>query len=137
MLGGPGVPVNAAHTHTDKRNCTHIHAHTHTRTHTCALQGGRVYDSKYGVTCHWCRQKTLEEHVSARLPLALPPLLCCSGLQEACETWRRGPNMLWGTLTGWMSGSAVPDVPACTRGGTPSVVVPASHGPGACCVLRR
>jgi Zinc-finger domain of monoamine-oxidase A repressor R1 len=27
------------------------------------IQGGRVYDSKYGVTCHWCRQKTLEEHV--------------------------------------------------------------------------
>ena len=27
------------------------------------LQGGRVYDSKLGVTCHWCRQKTLEAHV--------------------------------------------------------------------------
>lgn len=26
-------------------------------------QGGRVYDSKHGVTCHWCRQKTLEDHV--------------------------------------------------------------------------
>jgi len=43
------------------------------------LQGGRVYDSKLGVTCHWCRQKTLEEHVEctaegcgggARLPVA-------------------------------------------------------------------
>ena len=43
------------------------------------LQGGRVYDSKLGVTCHWCRQKTLEEHVEctaegcgggARLPTA-------------------------------------------------------------------
>lgn len=27
------------------------------------IQGGRVYDSKFGVTCHWCRQKTLEMHV--------------------------------------------------------------------------
>jgi len=27
-------------------------------------QGGKVYDSKYGVTCHWCRQKTLEDHVT-------------------------------------------------------------------------
>lgn len=26
-------------------------------------QGGRIYDSKNGVTCHWCRQKTLEDHV--------------------------------------------------------------------------
>ncbi|KAL4517183.1 hypothetical protein Ndes2437B_g06791 [Nannochloris sp. 'desiccata'] len=43
------------------------------------LQGGRVYDSKLGVTCHWCRQKTLEEHVEctaegcgggSRLPVA-------------------------------------------------------------------
>ena len=37
-------------------------------------QGGRVYDSKYGVTCHWCRQKTLEEHVSvAQTARQLPP----------------------------------------------------------------
>ncbi|EFN60142.1 hypothetical protein CHLNCDRAFT_18747, partial [Chlorella variabilis] len=28
----------------------------------------RVYDSKYGVTCHWCRQKTLEEHVTCSHP---------------------------------------------------------------------
>jgi hypothetical protein len=43
------------------------------------MQGGRVYDSKLGVTCHWCRQKTLEEHVEctaegcgggSRLPVA-------------------------------------------------------------------
>ena len=40
--------------------------------------GGRVYDSELGVTCHWCRQKTVETHVTcvgeacagARLPLA-------------------------------------------------------------------
>ncbi|KAL4422435.1 hypothetical protein ABPG75_008632 [Micractinium tetrahymenae] len=32
------------------------------------IQGGRVYDSKYGVTCHWCRQKTLEEHVTCTHP---------------------------------------------------------------------
>lgn len=27
-----------------------------------------MYDSKYGVTCHWCRQKTLEEHVTCTHP---------------------------------------------------------------------
>ncbi|PRW60483.1 cell division cycle-associated 7 [Chlorella sorokiniana] len=32
------------------------------------MMGGRVYDSKYGVTCHWCRQKTLEEHVTCTHP---------------------------------------------------------------------
>lgn len=40
--------------------------------------GGRVYDSERGVTCHWCRQKTVETHVActgeacqgARLPLS-------------------------------------------------------------------
>ncbi|KAL6747477.1 zinc-finger domain of monoamine-oxidase A repressor R1-domain-containing protein [Haematococcus lacustris] len=32
------------------------------------VQGGRVYDSKHGVTCHWCRQKTLEEHVTCSNP---------------------------------------------------------------------
>jgi len=26
-------------------------------------QGGRIYDSKNGITCHWCRQKTVEDHV--------------------------------------------------------------------------
>ena len=26
----------------------------------CALQGGRVYDSETGTTCHQCRQKTVE-----------------------------------------------------------------------------
>lgn len=25
--------------------------------------GGRIYDSILGVTCHWCRQKTVEDHV--------------------------------------------------------------------------
>ena len=25
--------------------------------------GARVYDSELGVTCHWCRQKTVETHV--------------------------------------------------------------------------
>lgn len=31
-------------------------------------QGGRIYDSKHGVTCHWCRQKTLEDHVVCTSP---------------------------------------------------------------------
>lgn len=40
--------------------------------------GARVYDSELGVTCHWCRQKTVETHVlctaegcgKGRLPVA-------------------------------------------------------------------
>jgi hypothetical protein len=27
-----------------------------------------VYDSKFGVTCHWCRQKTLAESVTCTAP---------------------------------------------------------------------
>ena len=30
--------------------------------------GRRIYDSEYGVTCHWCRQKTVEKHVSCTAP---------------------------------------------------------------------
>lgn len=45
------------------------------------FQGGRIYDSKYGLTCHWCRQKTLEEHVTCTNELCgggkrLPVSLC-------------------------------------------------------------
>lgn len=32
------------------------------------VQGGRVYDSTFGVTCHWCRQKTLEDKVTCTSP---------------------------------------------------------------------
>ncbi|KAH7307037.1 hypothetical protein KP509_22G043400 [Ceratopteris richardii] len=33
--------------------------------------GGRIYDSVLGVTCHWCRQKTVEDHVfCCRCPVA-------------------------------------------------------------------
>lgn len=32
------------------------------------IQGGRVYDSTFGVTCHWCRQKTLEDKVTCTSP---------------------------------------------------------------------
>ena len=46
-----------------------------------ALQGGKVYDSKYGVTCHWCRQKTLEDHVT-----------CTS---EACGKGKRLATTFW------------------------------------------
>jgi hypothetical protein len=30
------------------------------------IQGGRIYDSSLGRTCHWCRQKTVEHHVKCR-----------------------------------------------------------------------
>ncbi|KAG1664286.1 hypothetical protein FOA52_009789 [Chlamydomonas sp. UWO 241] len=32
------------------------------------IMGGKVYDSKFGVTCHWCRQKTLAENVTCTHP---------------------------------------------------------------------
>lgn len=32
------------------------------------IQGGRIYDSKFGMTCHWCRQKTLEDKVTCTMP---------------------------------------------------------------------
>lgn len=32
------------------------------------MQGGRMYDSALGVTCHWCRQKTLECKVTCTNP---------------------------------------------------------------------
>lgn len=31
-------------------------------------QGGRLYDSAKGETCHWCRQKTLEDKVRCTRP---------------------------------------------------------------------
>lgn len=45
------------------------------------VQGGRVYDSKFGVTCHWCRQKTLEDHVTCTRP--------------NCGGGRRLPTSFW------------------------------------------
>ncbi len=45
------------------------------------LQGGRVYDSKFGITCHWCRQKTLEEHVTCTHPN------CGKGKRLATTFW--------------------------------------------------
>ena len=33
---------------------------------------GRVYDSQLGVTCHWCRQKTHEAHVTCTSPTCAP-----------------------------------------------------------------
>ena len=44
-------------------------------------QGGRIYDSKYGVTCHWCRQKTLEDHVTCTHP--------------NCGSGKRMPTSFW------------------------------------------
>ena len=35
---------------------------------TSAAQGGRVYDSALGSTCHWCRQKTVEARVTCTRP---------------------------------------------------------------------
>jgi hypothetical protein len=47
----------------------------------CCPQGGKVYDSKFGVTCHWCRQKTLTENVTCTNP--------------NCGGGRRIPTTFW------------------------------------------
>ena len=36
--------------------------------------GRRVYDSELGTTCHWCRQKTVETHVTVRRPDQTHPI---------------------------------------------------------------
>ena len=47
---------------------------------------GRVYDSERGVTCHWCRQKTVEKHVRCTgeecLKLNLPVQFCAMCLRN-------------------------------------------------------
>lgn len=58
------------------------------------IQGGKVYDSTFGVTCHWCRQKTLEDHVICSHPgcgkgKRMPTTFCKNCLKnrhgEDCE----------------------------------------------------
>jgi len=66
------------------------------------IQGGKVYDSALGVTCHWCRQKTLEDHVTCtrdgcgggrRLPVSFCKRCLanrhgeCSDAAEASGSW--------------------------------------------------
>ncbi|GAX81623.1 hypothetical protein CEUSTIGMA_g9051.t1 [Chlamydomonas eustigma] len=51
------------------------------------IQGGKVYDSKFGVTCHWCRQKTLEDHVTCSSEMCgkgkrLPTTFCKNCLRN-------------------------------------------------------
>ena len=51
-----------------------------------------MYDSKYGVTCHWCRQKTLEDHVTCTNST------CGKGKRLATTFW-----CVWeGDLAGWI-----------------------------------
>lgn len=55
------------------------------------VQGGRLYDSVLGQTCHWCRQKTVELHVKCRdctIRFCGPCLLNRNGeriREELCE----------------------------------------------------
>ncbi len=63
-------------------------------------QGGRIYDSKNGVTCHWCRQKTLEDHVVCTSPecgggKTLPVSFC-----RMCLWNRHGENVYDALLSG-------------------------------------
>ena len=48
--------------------------------------GARVYDSELGVTCHWCRQKTVETHV-----------FCTA---EACQGQTHSPSRFAGCASG-------------------------------------
>ena len=83
------------------------------------LVGGRVYDSRLGVTCHWCRQKTHEAHVSCTSPsCALPGSRLAVSFCGQCLKNRNGEDVFAAR------GRAV-GVPAC-RG---------SCGPGcaSCC----
>ncbi|KAF5841753.1 zinc-finger domain of monoamine-oxidase A repressor R1-domain-containing protein [Dunaliella salina] len=51
------------------------------------IQGGKVYDSKHGISCHWCRQKTLEDHVTCTHPNCgkgkkMPTTFCANCLRN-------------------------------------------------------
>lgn len=67
------------------------------------VQGGRLYDSSFGITCHWCRQKTVEPHVKCRectIHYCGPCLLnrngenikeeLCDGVRWLCPKCRNG-----------------------------------------------
>lgn len=67
------------------------------------VQGGRLYDSSFGLTCHWCRQKTVELHVKCRdcpIHYCGPCLLnrngenikqeLCDGVKWLCPKCRNG-----------------------------------------------
>ncbi|KAK9812224.1 hypothetical protein WJX73_005205 [Symbiochloris irregularis] len=56
------------------------------------VQGGRVYDSEWGITCHWCRQKTLDESVTCTKPecgLGKLPVTFC----QMCLRNRHGEDV--------------------------------------------
>lgn len=57
------------------------------------IQGGRIYDSKYGLTCHWCRQKTLEEHVTCTHPGCGEGRKLAVSLCKMCLSNRHGEDI--------------------------------------------
>ena len=56
--------------------------------------GGRVYDSRLGVTCHWCRQKTHEAHATCTSPsCALPGSRLAVSFCGQCLKNRNGEDV--------------------------------------------
>ena len=90
------------------------------------FQGGKVYDSKFGVTCHWCRQKTLAESVtctSGSCGARRMPISFC----KSCLLNRHGED--WQTARD--SGTWV--CPPCRGSCGPGCTLCCNCGPCRCC----
>ena len=85
--------------------------------------GGRVYDSRLGVTCHWCRQKTHEAHVSCTSPsCALPGSRLAVSFCGQCLKNRNGEDVFAARESGrWVCprcrGSCGPGCASCCNCG--------------------
>ncbi|CAG8550555.1 9157_t:CDS:2 [Ambispora leptoticha] len=63
------------------------------------IQGGRIYDSELGTTCHQCRQKTIEEKIRCTNELE-EGQMCRVMLDERCLMGRYGENLEEARKTG-------------------------------------
>jgi len=85
--------------------------------------GGRVYDSRLGVTCHWCRQKTHEAHVTCTSPsCALPGSRLAVSFCGQCLKNRNGEDVFAARESGrWVCprcrGSCGPGCASCCNCG--------------------
>ncbi|CAG8434365.1 1972_t:CDS:2 [Ambispora gerdemannii] len=67
--------------------------------HGRRIQGGRIYDSELGTTCHQCRQKTIEEKIRCTNELE-EGQMCRVMLDERCLVGRYGENLEEARRTG-------------------------------------
>ena len=85
--------------------------------------GGRVYDSRLGVSCHWCRQKTHEAHVTCTSPTcALPGSRLAVSFCGQCLKNRNGEDVFAARESGrWVCprcrGSCGPGCASCCNCG--------------------